>query len=267
MVRSPVAVLVVVVAAAAMTPVANATFVQEDGSPYDVGADPYSVAVADFTSDGRPDMVAVSGTASKATMFKRLAPRGFEQEGAPIDLNPGFCCAGPNFNAVADFNGDTRPDVAIANYQSSDISMLTRKSTNDGFTQTRAATGGGTGGVGAADFNADGLVDLAAADYDNSKAVLLLQNSIGPFGFTAEPGPALLTGGNARYVVVADFNKDGRPDIAVPNDKTPGSVAVFLRKPTNDGFDAMQGSPFPVGESRSTRRRRTSTPMRSPIWP
>jgi hypothetical protein len=63
--------------------------------------------------------------------------------------------------------------------------------------------------------------------------------------FTPEGSP-YVTGGSAPYNVnVADFNGDGRPDVAAINGDS-GNVSVFLRQP-GGGFAPESGSPFPTG--------------------
>src|SRR3954452_8365513 len=63
--------------------------------------------------------------------------------------------------------------------------------------------------------------------------------------FTPEGSP-YVTGGSAPYDVdVADFNADGRLDIAAMNGDS-GTVSVFLRQP-GGGFAQETGSPFTVG--------------------
>jgi hypothetical protein len=62
--------------------------------------------------------------------------------------------------------------------------------------------------------------------------------------FTQEGTP--ITVGNAPYgVVVADFNGDGRPDVATANG-TSSNLSVLLRQ-TAGGFAQEAGSPFPLG--------------------
>ena len=63
--------------------------------------------------------------------------------------------------------------------------------------------------------------------------------------FVPAPGSPLTVGTNPRALVVADFNGDGFPDIAVANFGS-GSVAVLLGDGSG-GFTAASGSPLTVG--------------------
>src|SRR4051794_35649871 len=57
-----------------------------EGSAYPTGTDPYSLNVADFNGDGRPDVATVNGTSGNVSVFLRQ-PGGFAQEaGSPVTL-------------------------------------------------------------------------------------------------------------------------------------------------------------------------------------
>ena len=84
--------------------------------------------------------------------------------------------AGPAGEAIADFNGDGNPDVAVANVGDGTLSVLRGK--GDGTFQTARNLKGprtiGPISVAAADFNHDGAPDIAVAlTYGNSVAVLI----------------------------------------------------------------------------------------------
>jgi hypothetical protein len=62
--------------------------------------------------------------------------------------------------ALADLNGDSRPDVAVANNTASTIGVLLGDGTG-GFQPVMSyATTGGAGSIAAADLNSDNRIDL-----------------------------------------------------------------------------------------------------------
>jgi uncharacterized protein (TIGR03437 family) len=112
------------------------------------------------------------------------------------------------------------------------------------------STGGFGATVAAADFNGDGNVDIVyvAPGFDIPYTGVLLGNGDGTFRnvtqFTANLGMGLLE--HIGYVVVGDFNGDGKPDIAFSDG---GSVVVYLGVGDGTftgpfGFPACAGQPI-----------------------
>ena len=69
------------------------------------------------------------------------------------------------------------------------------------------------GGLAVADFNGDGRRDLAATDQLNEQVAILLGKKNGKFG--APKGYPVGAGTDPFDVAAGDFNRDGRPDVAV----------------------------------------------------
>ena len=115
-----------------------------------------------------------------------------------------------------DFNGDGKPDLAVANgYPSSTVSVLLGK--GDGSFQ--AAVNYPAGylplSVAVGDFNGDGKQDLAVTNtgwdpYTNSSVSILLGKGDGTF----LPAVNYAAGAGRRSVAVGDFNGDGKLDLA-----------------------------------------------------
>ena len=123
---------------------------------------------------------------------------------------------------VADFNGDDKPDLAVANQSSSDVSILIgngdgtfQKAANYGLGKTPSflATG---------DFNADHRLDLAVAEGGGNKSVSIL---IGNGDGTFQPAVSYNAGGDADYVASADFNGDGKPDLLI---SSTGGISILM---------------------------------------
>jgi FG-GAP-like repeat len=115
--------------------------------------------------------------------------------------------------AVADFDGDGPPDLAIENCHSKTLTVLL----GDGTGGFRPAPVGpievpaGDGLVAAADLNRDRKPDLAVLG--RSEIKLLLGDGSG--GFSAAPGSPVKIAGTAAAMTLADVNRDDRLDLVV----------------------------------------------------
>lgn len=200
----------------------DGTFSQE-GAPIPTGDAPRFIATSDFNGDGRPDL-AVTNTGSGTVTILLCRPDGSLQPeaGSPITVG-----AAPWMVAAGDFTADGRPDLAVASYTANSVSLLERGASG-GFTPMAGSpltVPGGPVGVAPADFNRDGRLDLAVSGAAASTVTVLLRQADGSFALDA--GSPLPTGPNPFGIVAADFNLDGKPDLATANNSG-ASVSVLL---------------------------------------
>jgi len=130
----------------------------------------------------------------------------------------------PTSVAVGDFNADGRPDLAVANAGSNNVSILLGNGGGGGTFQAAVnySVGSGPRSVAVGDFNADGQPDLAVANFDNVS--ILLGNANGTFQAAVNYFAGVLL----SSVAVGDFNADGWTDLAVTSANYLGGVLILL---------------------------------------
>ena len=129
----------------------------------------------------------------------------------------------PEFVSIGDFNGDGHDDLAVANQNSNNVSILLGDGSGGFDTQTTFRVRSGPSGVNVGDFNGDGKSDLVVANTFDGNVSILLGDGSGSFGTqTSFPvGVAPIS------VNVADFNGDGNDDLVTTN-RDSYSVSVLL---------------------------------------
>jgi hypothetical protein len=96
-------------------------FAPAAGSPVAVGANPEFVAIADLNGDGRADLSVANGGANTVTLLLGDGSGGFhEAVGSPVPVGNN-----PVPVAPVDVNGDGKLDLAVANFSSNNVTVLT----------------------------------------------------------------------------------------------------------------------------------------------
>jgi hypothetical protein len=132
-----------------------------------------SVAVGDFNGDGLQDLATARDTAEITTTVLVLLSNGdgtfqgrsFAAGIAPVSV------------AVGDFNSDGRPDLAVANAASNDVSVLLGNGDGTFQAAQNFAVGIGPDSVAVGDFNGDGKPDLAVVNFGSGNISVLINNT------------------------------------------------------------------------------------------
>ena len=210
----------------------------EAGNLYTAGF-PNGLAVGDFNGDGKPDVAVAGESPGKAAWIYQPGSSEYPYAGVAVSLGNGdgtFALAGgspislgQDLYAIvaADFNGDGKLDLAVTDYGENEVFVLLGN--GDGTFQSPISipVGNSPEAIVAGDFNNDGKLDLAVANFGDATVMLLLGNGDGTFTEAAGSPYAVGIGPNA--ITAADFNGDGKLDLAVTNG-TDGTVSILLQQ-------------------------------------
>jgi hypothetical protein len=180
-------------------------------------------AVGDFNGDGKLDVAVV--TSSGVTISLGNGDGRFS--GATQSPFP----AGSSLSAAlaGDFNGDGKLDLAVTDQNGNNVSILLGNGDGTFQQPTKIAVGNQPAAMAVGDFNNDGRLDIATANYGDGTVTLLLGKGDGTF--TQASGSPYAVGAGPYSIEAADFNGDGKLDLAVANGLDgAGSVSILLQQ-------------------------------------
>ena len=197
------------------------------------------ITAADFNHDSRPDLVVADLEGGEVTLLLNDGGGHFH----PAPGSPFKSGYQPNDFAVADFNHDGNPDLAVVNTQTPFISIFLGDG-RGGFRAARSSpvrteSNPHPHGVVAGDFMGRGAIDLITDSWGSNQIEVLVGDGHGAFS----PGPFMGVGRRPyQRLRAADLNGDGKPDVITTN--LDGDSVTVLLGDGSGGFRNAPDSPF-----------------------
>jgi hypothetical protein len=216
---------------AVLTNTGNGSFALSATLPLGSSSQPRSVAAADLFGRGKPDLVSANSLLASFTVWTNAGAGNFVSNFSLSTGDPGWSV--PQWAAVADLNGDGKPDL-IGACNNSDIYWLHLWTNNGagGFAPAPVpylSSAHGFDCVVATDVNGDGRPDLILAmeQLSGGGVAVLTNNGSGGFAvscfYSMPSSPIELT--------AADVDGDGQVDIVTANGVSLSTLYVL----TNSG--------------------------------
>jgi len=201
------------------------------GAPvqYHVGLNPTSVLTADLNGDGRPDLITTNLSSNNVSVLLGQPAASNPQTGmadeAGLFKEHVMYDVGvrPRTAALGDFNRDGKLDLAVANNQSDDLSILLGNGDGTFQNATTLPAGRSPLAIAAGDLNHDGTDDLVVAlRFDH--LLVYLGRGDGTFEQPVNYDP----GDTPTAILLTDLNSDGHLDVIVCNNgPMTSSVTLF----------------------------------------
>ena len=193
------------------------------------------LAMGDFNEDGIQDLVATNSALNNVAVLIGNGDGTFKTA-VPYSVN-----AQPWNVVVGDIDQDGHLDLAVASDSAGSVSILPGIGNGKFNTVTSIATGASqVGSVALADFDGDGYPDLATTSAPDNAVYVLINKGNGNISFKTPVANYTMNSG-PYYLTIADFNRDGSPDIISANDGG-NNVGVLLNQ--NNGKGTFNGATY-----------------------
>lgn len=214
---------------------------------YATGTDPKRINTGDLDGDGKQDIVVTNfnaGNASTIAIFRNNSTSGTIALTAKTDYSTGMGSIG---TAIADMDGDGKPDIIVASGNSGFFSFFKNTTTSPGSITLAPKqdftllTHGDN--IITVDLDKDGRPDLVTSNFSASTISVFRNTSTGGF-FSLAPGIDFPAGTYPSFITSGDLDNDGKVDLILTNYTANTSLFRNNSTPGNISLSAKQDLPL-----------------------
>ncbi len=181
-----------------------------------------TIVVSDMDGDGRSDLATSSFFRNNVSIL-RNATTPVPLSGSSFNPAVGFSTSsGPNDFAIADLDGDAKPDLVSAIVVNNKISVFKNNASPGTFTSNSIAsyveftTGTNPEGIAIGDLDSDGRFDIVTSDFGNTLSLFKNTCTLGIISSgTLAPAVSISTNFDGGKIAIGDLDGDNKPDLVV----------------------------------------------------
>nr|WP_294793921.1 FG-GAP-like repeat-containing protein [uncultured Mucilaginibacter sp.] len=209
------------------------------------------LAVDDLNGDGKPDIALANYGGNKMSVFINTTVNNQINFVPAGDYATGV---NPYKVAIADFNGDGRPDIVVTNegFQSKSVSVFYNTTPTGGALSLLPAkdfpTQATPRGVTVADIDMDGKADIIVSCQTGFLSILRNISTINNMDFAGTVNINLPAGSSPEEAVIGYFDADLKPDIAVSNNQS-GNLSVLKNNSSVGNISFLPRQDYATGRT------------------
>ncbi len=185
------------------------------------GVSPYGITIGDLNEDGKPDIATANSSGSNVSVLKNTTSGAAISFAPKVDFSVGIY---PQGLTIGDINSDGKMDIAVVCVAFDQVDILKNTSVAGSISFAPAQTfsagfGSNTRFVSLGDLDNDNKPDMVLTNTGSANlSVLRNTTAAGVINFAAVQYFA--TEQQPGLTVLADYNGDGKPDIAAANENS-----------------------------------------------
>ncbi|MBI1780872.1 MAG: VCBS repeat-containing protein, partial [Sphingobacteriales bacterium] len=206
-------------------------------------------SMGDIDNDGLIDIVTIDRLNNTMSVYKNTTANGIISFAQKIDFTTN---QSPRAVTVADVDGDGKLDVVVSNFNANTVAVY-KNTTSGGIisfaSKVEFSTATQPAVISVTDLDKDGKLDLVVNTVNIDGFVSVLRNT--STGGTISFAPKIdlqSVGGSIEEIRTADFDGDGKPDIALPNFFA-GTITIFRNTSTVGSLSFAPKTDIPNGGS------------------